>query len=718
MSPDAAQAFTDVFVSESPEITVSYRSAGFVCEEGLRQGRWVTLSYNASGYLMAANNRPAPPYMKPDNFAEPQAFALNVDGQDLLSHWQWGGITISRDGGTVRACVTLRHAIRPVQVLIRTVLDGTPVMTRTLEVENTGTRPAALAGLAPLAGGVQQISYARQRVATGDRPYRLGIMLQSTWGNEGDFRWVDLPPAGYSVYGRYRRDRHRHPFFVLENRITGECFISQLAWSGGYAFDFDLNDEPVGTAALAMKIRLDAPAPLRMLAAGEKYASPAVHFGAVFGGLDPAVQAMHDHIRASVLLPPTRGVSGWIEAGIGPEYDMDLDSTIQSIEHAASLGAEVFFVDAGWYVGPNEEDKWWPRCGDWRFDERRYPQGIGQVRDLAHQKGLLFGMWMDAERIGPESRCWQEHSDWLATDYNGRKNAAGLLNLADPQVAAWMEEQIVFLIENYQIDMFRLDYNVGFQSGIACNERDGFLENTFSRYYENVYALYRRLRARYPQVIFENCAGGGGRTDLGMLAGFTHSWVTDWQIHPNAFRITNGMTMALPPETVDRLIGGQAAYLTGDIRTQIRNLLFARPTIGCIKPAQAPANPWQVDIIRHHVEIYKQFVRPMQRESRIFHHTPELPGSPSGFGILELDHRDGSRGMLGVFRLAGPECPEVTVYLRGIDAARQFRVTFDNSGADCLMSGRQLSQEGLRIRLDGALTSELVLYEAIQPENK
>lgn len=52
------------------------------------------------------------------------------------------------------------------------------------------------------------------------------------------------------------------------------------------------------------------------------------------------------------------------------------------------------------------------------------------------------------------------------------------------------------------------------------------------------------------------------RTDIGMAARFSHTWVTDWQI---AFRITNGMTMALPPEFVDWLVGGQDGHTTADI---------------------------------------------------------------------------------------------------------------------------------------------------------
>jgi len=130
----------------------------------------------------------------------------------------------------------------------------------------------------------------------------------------------------------------------------------------------------------------------------------------------------------------------------------------------------------------------------------------------------------------------------------------------------------VFLIEEYKIDLFRLDHNVSAVDSMCCNECCGYLENTFARYYENVYGMYRQLRERYPKVIFENCAGGGGRTDLGMTAGFTHTWVTDWQLHPNAFRITNGMAMALPLKP----IVCHCAYNSKRMGSKKRKAVFSR----------------------------------------------------------------------------------------------------------------------------------------------
>ena len=116
--------------------------------------------------------------------------------------------------------------------------------------------------------------------------------------------------------------------------------------------------------------------------------------------------------------------------------------------------------------------------------------------------------------------------------------------------------------------------------------------------------------------------------------------------------------------------------------------------------------------MKHHVELYKRFVRPMQRNSRYFHHTPELSKLLDGFGILEMAEKGAGQGMIGIFRLAEGEKDEVRVYPRGVDPSKTYAVTLDNFGSEAVFTGAELIQNGLRVRLGGALTSELILYRA------
>jgi alpha-galactosidase len=698
-----------------PVTTVIYRSGMTVYDESLIAGRFVGRGWNGAGQVN---------YLDPDGLRfdparhpAPQAFWLEVDGQLLASHWLWAGLEQAQEERGLHVCVTLRHMVRPVTVQVHTLLDGTPVLTRWLEVTNTAAQPAALAAVSPWCG-ILQIT-PRWRSHTPDRQaplYSLGSMADAHWGDEGNFQWQPLPNASLRIDGRYRRDRHRHPMFILVNNATGEWFHGQLAWTGGYSFEFDLDADmgtSDGSARLFFRAGPDAPAPLRMLAAGETVVTPEMHLGLTFGDLDTSVQAMHDHLRQSVFMPQSRGRGGWVEGAIGPEQEINVDTVRFEAETAAALGCELFFVDAGYYAPPHGE--WWSTVGDWQIDPQRFPQGLGPVRDHVHSLGMLFGLWMDAERIAPKSRIVQEHPEWLGAAYDGQSRLGDLLDLAQPAAAAWMEDQIARLIVENQLDFFRLDYNVGGLGMGSRNERDGFVENGYWRYYEALYAVYQRLRARFPNVVFENCAGGGGRTDIGMLRLFDHTWTSDWCVPPRMFSIANGMTMALPPERNDRFFGGGGfGYMPADIDFRSRLLPFGRPTLGWLCPRGMPRTPEALARLRHVVDIYKGFVRPFVGESRIYHHTPAFAGpEPQGWGVLELAARDCTRAIVGIFQLSSPRSPEYLLRVRGLDRGRRYRVTWDSNAQSCEMEGSALMTQGLTVRLEGPLNSELLLFEAL-----
>jgi alpha-galactosidase len=248
----------------------------------------------------------------------------------------------------------------------------------------------------------------------------------------------------------------------------------------------------------------------------------------------------------------------------------------------------------------------------------------------------------------------------------------------------------------------------------SFNLKDGYLENCDWRYYEAFYSIMERLRARFPDVIFEACASGGARTDFGLVRHYCHTWVTDYQLAPRSFAITNGMTMCLPPENIDRLLTGQDGFTTASLEFQARLLLFVRPSIGCSVQLGFAANTVQLDRIRHMLEIYKSFVRPIMSNSKIYHHTPEVDGlDPKGTGILEMVSEKRDKAMLGIFQLSDPDLNEKTVFFRGIDSSKQYKVTLDNSNELFTVDGYVLKMKGLNIRLGGALTSELILVEAL-----
>ncbi len=717
------QSFVNAVIEPTGEgYDICYRTGLTVYNEIFSGGQLMSTGWNGAGYMSKVITFARIPRLEPDSFVEPQAFRLEVGGMALDSHWSWADCQQVVEERGLHVILSLKHELRPIAVKVHTLLDGTPILTRWLEISNTGEQPAPLGSVSTWSGGLQTTKHWETYLKDGDPLYSIGYMTDSRWGGEGQFQWKPLPR---DVFGFNRGQRHRHPMFLLRNEATGEHFIGQLAWSGDYSFVFELDADPGGAvmghdghAHLSFKIGPKAPAPLRVIAAGESVTSPEVHMGMLLGGFNDCIHAMHDHMRKSVFtVPEALGRGNWIEMGLGAEVEMSEAMTYRQIDVAAELGVEVFFIDAGWYVPPGDEHQMGEHLGDWKVDLQRYPDGMKPIRDKVREKGMLFGLWVEIERLGKLTELYQAHPDWYSVAYNGVNSTGrmgGMIDFARDEVAAWAEETMARIIEENELDMFRLDYNAGHIKAGGYTVRDGYAENSYWRYYEHFDAIFDRLRRRFPNVIFEHCASGGARTDIGTVRRFSHTWVTDWQVAPRSFSITNGMSMALPPEYVDRLVAGQSGHVAADISFQMRQLLFVRPTVSVFHPLGSEGNPVQLAIVRRHLDLYKRFVRPFMKTGRIYHHTPHLDGfEPRGWGVLELASRERDRGIAGLFLLSNPKEREYVLRLRGLDRSKTYKVTWDNCSQSAEVSGFILMDQGLTVRLEGALTSELILFEAI-----
>ena len=712
--------FADIHCEHGKQLTFCYRFGTAVYEESFDGHRLNAAGWNGAGYTLNVLED-IPTRLSVGERADTPSFRLEAGGFTLDYDWQYVGFEKHPTDRGVHGVLTLQSALQPVTVKVRTVLDGTGVMERYLEIANTGNAPLALGDVAILSGGVEEATTGWDPFfdpANADGLYSLGCFESNEWGCEGLFRWQDLPNAELTVGGKWCDDRYRHPVFFLRNNLMGSMFFGQLGFSGGYAFRFRKNTDVTKkgrNSRLSWDLALAGPKPSIVLAAGESYVTPSMHEGMLIGDLDDAVNEMNRHLRRSVFtLPDARGIKGWVECGMGPERTMDVTACKHFIDTGARVGAEVFLIDAGWYAPKGlATTEWSKRQGDWTVSTDLYPNGIGEIRDYAHEKGLLFGMWMEPEAVGPLSHVAAEHPEWLSSAFTSHAKAKQI-DLTNPEAAAWVESEIARVIEENKLDAFRLDHNNHVNYWFARTEQNGQAACGALRHYKAVYEMYERLRRRFPDVIFENCASGGSRTDVGMLKSFTHSWVSDWNQAPRSIAVTNGMTMCLPPEMVDRLVSGMFCHTRGTLDLQIRHTLFGRPSTNDYNCVGSESNPAQIELIRHTIDLYKSFVRPMAGKDLTFHHTPEVNGTqPKGTCILERAAEDKSRSMIGIFHLcmAGERTEHVVP--RGIDPARTYRVTLDNSGAVCEVSGFTLCNEGLHVRLDGALQSELILLEAL-----
>ena len=704
--------FYDIYYKPGKQPVFCYRSGNMVYEEMLSDGVLMATGWNSSGYPLDVLTN-CPTRLDKRDFTETSAFNIELDGQSIDYALEFIDFITEKSDSCVKSALILKSTIKPVYIKIHTLLDGTQMFTRYLEIENLSDKSMNLSRLSLISGGMETME--RDKLNTGmtvDEYYSAGYFDDDRWAREGEFRWHPLHRETTSVDTRFNRDRFRHPLFFIKNNVMGKIWFAQIGWSGGCRFTTDYNaHEGKSDTNLSFKAEITAHNPIYVIKDGECFISPEVHIGLIHGDFDDAVNQMHSHIRKSVLdnlLISTE--NDLIGCGMGAEHDMSVETSKKFIDQFNAMGGELFIIDAGWECPPHREMEWGDFNGINIPDKDRYTNGITEIADYCHKKGMKFGLWVEIESLGRLCDSYKNKPEWRAFDIYGEKTER-FIDFTNPQAAQWAEDELARLIVECKMDLLRVDYNTSYRDYFNMKDTGtGVIECLSIKHFNAVNKMYMNLKERFPHVIFENCAGGGGRTDLGHMKAFHHTWVSDCQCAPYSVTITNGMTIALPPERVDRLFAGMNCHLFGSFDLHMRNTMLTHMSLNVISPVAAEINSQQMEFIQHSVELYKSFIRPMLADSKIYHHTPECDKNVC---IIELSSPRKDRGVIGVFTLNSAGENEICIKPKGTDISKQYKVTLDNDRCSFVISGRELKMNGINICIPSSLSSELVLFEEL-----
>ncbi len=705
--------YFDVYYREGSNPSFCYRSGELVYEEILYNGALVTSGWNTAGYPLDVLTN-CPTHLDRRFYTEPYSFNIELDGQSIDYDLDFVSFDTEKTNDNIHAVLTLKSRIKPVLLRVHTVLDGSQMFTRYIEIVNLGEANINISRMSVISGGVEDMDVEKLTDSREtEKYYSLGFFADDRWGREGEFVWRDLQTDVTSIDSRFNRDRFRHPLIFIRNNVMGKMWFAQIGWSGGCRFTLDYNAKAeTASTHLAFKAEILAHNPMYILPAGDCFTTPEVHIGAVCGDFDEAVNQMHLHTRRSVLKADDKTLL--VGGGMGAEHDMSVETSKCFADRLAKMGAEVFIVDAGWACPPGEEMRWGEYNGI-NFDHpERYPNGLVEIADYCHSIGIKFGLWVDIDSIGKLVPLYNEYPEYRALNTLCERSS-NFLDYSRPEVEKTAYDALVRIITDYKIDLLRIDCNVDYKDYFGVRDTGyGVKECTSLKHFEAIYRIFNNLREKFPDIIFENCAGGGGRTDLGMMKSFNHTWVSDCQCAPHSLYITNGMTMALPPERVDRLFAGMGCHSFGSFALQMRNTMLTHMSLNVIAPAAAQMNIKQLEFVKHSTDIYKSFIRPFLPESRIYHHTPDTKEAvKKGYMALEVTSADKLHGAAVVYTMTMSNNEYINICLKGVDRSKSYKVTLDNDNETFILSGAELAGQGIRLNPSSPLLSELVLYEAL-----
>lgn len=279
--------------------------------------------------------------------------------------------------------------------------------------------------------------------------------------------------------------------------------------------------------------------------------------------------------------------------------DPTAEKLLPVIDAAAEVGAEIFCMDAGWYA----DGTWWETVGEWQVCEKRFPNGMKEIFDYIHSKGMVSGIWIEPEVIGIGCPILAQFDNDCFFMRHGKRvidHGRYLFDFRNKKVTDFLDGVVDRLVSEYGIGYFKFDYNIEGGVGTEVNSDsfgDGLMQHNeaFLKWIDGIYE-------RYPDMIIESCASGGMRMDYKTLSHFSLQSLTDATSYDKLTSIAAMSQTAVIPEQAAVWSIPRKGDTLGEVAVNMVNAMFRRIHL-------SGETPWldkqQFAVVKEGVELYK-----------------------------------------------------------------------------------------------------------------
>ncbi len=436
--------------------------------------------------------------------------------------------------------ITLKDELSGVYVkLLYGVLWDCDIITRAVEVINRGETVITLRRVMSM-----ELDFSR-------RP----MDMIHFYGRHSMERLTERQPLHHGIQSveskRGISSHHHNPAVIFCDRTAtedyGECFGITFVYSGNFICQAELDQ--VEQTRVVMGIH-----PYQFawtLKPGESFASPEVAMTYSGTGLETLSHHFHDGFREHLIRsnfvkkPRPILVNNW-EATY---FEFDEQKLYGIAKAAKDVGIEMFVLDDGWF-GKRDSD--YTGLGDWYVNEEKIHGGLPKLVNKIRKLGLKFGIWLEPEMVSEDSDLYRKHPDWclrVPKRLPVRSRSQLNLDVTKKEVRDYIMEQIFKVIDSCQADYIKWDVNRALGNVFSQGVEAGRQGEVFHRHMLGVYDMMERLTKRYPNLLFETCAGGGGRFDAGMLYYSPQIWCSDNTDAADRLEIHYGTSFFYPVST-------------------------------------------------------------------------------------------------------------------------------------------------------------------------
>jgi alpha-galactosidase len=577
--------------------------------------------------------------------------------------------------------LVIEDAITKVQVtLLYSVFEEKDIIMRAARVHNGGTETIRL-----------------KRIMSINMDYMNGKNLDivSLPGRYGQERQVERQPLTHHVYkvrsGRGISSHQQNPFIALvdrsANELYGSCYGFALMYSGSFIAEVELDQYDQCRLVMGVNDRLFSYA----VAPGEDFDTPAVLMTYTHKGLSRMSNNYHHFIRhnlnRSKFVREVRRpvlINTW-EAAF---FDFDDKKIVEIAKAAKNMGVEMIVMDDGWF-GKRDDDN--SSLGDWHVNEKKIKCGLPALVQQINDLGLKFGIWFEPEMVSEDSDLYRAHPDW-AMEIPGRRAVRSrnqlALDVSRREVQDYLIESINKILDSANIYYVKWDINraiTDLWSNVLPSDRQGEVSH---RYVLGLYRIMDGIIKTHPDIMFEGCAGGGGRFDTAMLTYFVQYWSSDNTKPLDNLKLHYGSSFIYPVSTM----GAHVSAASPMVPIETKAAIAMCGTFG-----------YELDATK----LDKDQIESCRKMSELYHKYYDLnfygdyyrlanPFEQVNLVAWECLARDKSEALVTVITVnLTVNGPQEYIKCRGLDPKKKYRIEGD--GNNLVASGMALMHAGIPI---------------------
>lgn len=355
----------------------------------------------------------------------------------------------------------------------------------------------------------------------------------------------------------------------------GRVLGAALCWSGNFELRVAATDEK----GFHFYAGIDPMASEYVLEPKKVFSTPHLAYTWSNEGMGGVSRAFHRWARTCGMLHngnATRDIL--LNSWEGIYFDITEERILAMMNDIAAFGGELFVMDDGWFGSKYQRNSDDAALGDWVVDTRKLPNGLKALTDAAKERHIKFGIWIEPEATNTLSELYEQHPDWVLQERNrelklGRGGTQLVLDMTNPKVQDFVFNIVDDLLTKHpEISYIKWDANASIQNcgspyldqiAKRSNSAYGLTANLYVDYHLGLFKTLERIRAKYPNVVIQNCASGGGRANYGLMPYFDEFWVSDNNDALQRVYIQWGTSYFFPSNAMAQHIGGSPYLMTG-----------------------------------------------------------------------------------------------------------------------------------------------------------